>query len=234
MNDELPKQPLTELQKLEKKKLEAEINKIEAENAKIEQEKETIRIANDAKENTDAKAAEKAKLGLEKTKADEEKKKIEKGINAQSGEDNKSKLTLGLEFLKWIGSLIVIGVGIWTTGQNIKANTNLQVAEARDAFILQAAELILTTGAPSGAQRRAQALAGLFPEYINQEFADELLQHIQPPNDPHAADKEELLTLLINHPDQRVEIVEMWRRLYPDDEDWTNDLLAYVNELEGE
>lgn len=95
-------------------------------------------------------------------------------------------------------------------------------AQARSAFDLKAAELVLGAPSPWAAEARAAVLQQLFPRRLPANFA----QSFDKRNFPGARKYEmklEILRQLIEHPDRKGAILEDWQRAFPGD--------AWIGEL---
>lgn len=78
---------------------------------------------------------------------------------------------------------VSISFGMWTQSQQAKFQSELQVQQAklqlelqsqqaRSQFELKAAEIVMNTPSPIGAQTKARALANLFSERLPKNFAE--------------------------------------------------------------
>ena len=123
---------------------------------------------------------------------------------------------LRLEWFKawWTGFSILIPLLI--AAATLYFNGRTQLEQARIDFKLKAAEIVLNTSGPSEAKNKAEALVNLFPAELPANFADNFA-----PTDygspKISTQQKELLNLIIAHPEQRNEIVEMWLAVAPFD-----------------
>lgn len=86
---------------------------------------------------------------------------------------------------------------------------NLQEQQARTQFQLQAAEMVANSSTPLEAQNKAHALAVLFSELLSDGFADASFDAENFSVDSITA-KQELINLIVEHPDQEERIRSLW------------------------
>jgi hypothetical protein len=123
-----------------------------------------------------------------------------------------------------VAALIALGGTALSRHQESRDEIKLQELEAQDAFELKAVELVMSAETAFETLTRAKAVKALFPQRLPDGFAATF--------DPERntdfrfriiASKKELLTLLAEHPQQRQQILETWRSLFPGDE-WAANL----------
>ncbi len=101
-------------------------------------------------------------------------------------------------------------------------NSQNQREQARIDFKLKAAEIVLNAQGPTEAKNKAAAMAALFPDYLPSDFAEDFtpLDYGSP---KISSPQIQLLTLILEHPDQRNEIIDMWLQVAPFDK-WAEKL----------
>jgi hypothetical protein len=90
-------------------------------------------------------------------------------------------------------------------------------AQARASFELKAAETVMDSHGPFATRRKADVLRALFPKRLPSDFAQSFEPGEYAARGPSSESKLELLKLIVAHPNQEQEIVQLWRRMYPDD-----------------
>jgi hypothetical protein len=140
---------------------------------------------------------EKQKLAFEREKIDLEK--------------TKAWLTAGTIVIPFI-------VAILTVFFQLRAASQLKKSDARTAFELKAAEIVLSSGGPKKAKARAQVLKQLFPDHLPENFAESFDPSIMPGS--QHADKLEFLKLAMEKPEKRDELIKLWEALFPWDDAW--------------
>ena len=129
---------------------------------------------------------------------------------------------LKVEWFKawWTGFSILIPLLI--AAGTFFYNSQNQREQARIDFKLKAAEIVLNAQGPTEAKNKAAAMAALFPDYLPSDFAENFkpLDYGSP---KISTPQIELLTLIIEHPDQRNEIIDMWLHVAPFDK-WAEKL----------
>src|SRR6185503_6008486 len=101
--------------------------------------------------------------------------------------------------------IITIWVSIWSQRQ-----------QAKNAFDVKVAEIIMDSSGPSETLNRAKALSRLFPDRVSEEFT----KSFKPSEIGGGISNErkiELLKMLIQDRENRPEILRMWNTIYPSD-----------------
>lgn len=110
--------------------------------------------------------------------------------------------------------LVVVALTVWVGYQSERTR-------AETEFNLKAAEIIMAHQNPFEMKGRARILKAIFPQRLPADFGENFSEREYAV--PLPANSELLLRLLIEHPDQRAEIIRMWRVAYPD-ESWVEAL----------
>lgn len=141
-------------------------------------------------------------------------------IEQEKLETERAKLELERSKAKW--TVASIFVPLLIAALSLAYNTVSQIQQAHNDFELKAAEIVLSTEGPTGALNKARALVALFPGRLSNDFAQsfdpKLYMGIKT-----AEGKMQLLTLISEHPEQKQEIIHMWKQLFPAD-DWIENL----------
>ena len=96
-----------------------------------------------------------------------------------------------------------------------------QNQQAKDDFKLKIAEIVMNSDSPTGSYNRARAAHALFPSELPNNFdtafdpANYAAKSTQP--------KRDLINLIVSHPNQKSEIIQLWKSVYPDD-DWVDNI----------
>jgi hypothetical protein len=103
-----------------------------------------------------------------------------------------------------------------------RAALALQTKKAVDDFELKVAEILMAAKGPYETRGRAIALRQIFPSRLGDKFAitfnpEDATDRAAFIHDRTVASKKRLLNLLAEHPQDRQQIIETWRRLFPDD-----------------
>lgn len=152
--------------------------------------------------------------------------------NLQTADDLKPKMEeqqLALEREK----LKVEWFKAWWTGFSILVplliavgtffyNSQNQREQARVDFKLKAAEIVFNTQGPTEAKNKATAMTTLFPDYLSSDFAENFIP-LDYGSPKISSSQIQLITLIIEHPDQRNEIIDMWLKVAPFDK-WAEKL----------
>ncbi len=121
----------------------------------------------------------------------------------------------------WTGFSILIPLLI--AAGTLYFNAKSQQEQARVDFKLKAVEITLNASSPTEAKNKAEAMAKLFPNDLPADFAKNF--DVTEYGAPKISDsKKALLTLIIEHPEQRNEIIDMWIAIAPYDEAWAEKL----------
>jgi hypothetical protein len=135
------------------------------------------------------------KLELEKQRIQLEQKKLEI-------ERSKARWTSVSILVPLLVIAVTVGLNIWSQNQ-----------QARSDFEIKAAEIVLSADKPSEASAKAKALQDLFPDRLPENFAESFQTEVY--SGPSAAPRTEILHLIVEHPDYKQEIIDMWRQLFP-------------------
>jgi hypothetical protein len=129
-----------------------------------------------------------------------------------------------LERNKAIWTSLSIFIPLLIAALTIAFNSWSQVQQTKSDFILQAAEIVMSSETPTGSYNRARALAALFPEQLPSNFQS-FAEAFNPEKyaAPSTTAQKTLLEWLILYPEQREDILDAWIILFPEDE-WVNDL----------
>jgi hypothetical protein len=91
--------------------------------------------------------------------------------------------------------------------------------QSRTAFELKAAELVLSSYSPWAAQRRVELLQRMFGRHLPRGFAESFDPKKFPGVRFHEM-KMELFRTLAEDPAKKQEVVQLWRQMFPEEEDW--------------
>lgn len=141
-------------------------------------------------------------------------------LEQQKLELEREKLKLERFKVVWTGFSILLPLLI--AAGTIYFNTRSQAEQAQADFKLKAAEIVMSTSGPSEARGKAQAMVALFPDDIPADFA-EGFKSLDVGSSRISASQKALLDLIVEHPDQRNEIIDMWLAVAPYD-DWAEKL----------
>jgi hypothetical protein len=169
----------------------------------------TMTPQNDAHAKTDL---DQEKIKIEREKMEIEREKIRLENEKLAIERSKTKWTVASIFIPLLIGALSIAYSAYS-----------QVQQARYDFELKVAELVMSSENPTGSMNRARAIQALFPERLPDKFAasfDPKLYSVPKTSD---SSKKELLKLIVEHPDQKQEIIELWSLLFPGD-DWILDI----------
>jgi transcriptional regulator of met regulon len=142
-------------------------------------------------------------------------------------EERKTRQT----FWARLGVVVPLAVALLALAGNFWSEHNKreeQIQQAKDAFELKVADLVMNTKSPFETQGRATAMKQLFPERLGENFAarfdpEQATDRRKFENDQRVAAKKELLNLIAAHPEAREQIISTWRTLFPADE-WAKNL----------
>ena len=129
---------------------------------------------------------------------------------------------LKLERFKAVWTSLSIILPLLIAAATIYFNSRGQAAQARADFKLKAAEIVMNTSGPSEARGKAQALTALFPDEIPADFAQGF-ESLDVGSRKMSTSQKALLDLIVEHPDQRNEIIDMWLAVAPFDT-WAENL----------
>lgn len=115
----------------------------------------------------------------------------------------------------WTGFSILIPLLI--AAGTIYFNARNQQEQARNDFKLKAADIALSAASPAEAKAKAKAMAELFPEDLPPDFAESF--DASNYSSPKISESQKfLLTLIVENPEQRNEIIDMWLAIAPPNE----------------
>jgi flagellar biosynthesis/type III secretory pathway M-ring protein FliF/YscJ len=145
-----------------------------------------------------------------------------------SEESRRTNLTAGTLFVSIFVPLTVAAVTFASASCNQKeqaeAQLKLQEEQANNQFELKAAEIVMTSDNPKITYNKARAMRALFPGHFPPDFAATFNPDEFSSNEAGIIQsKKELLNLLAEHPDQRKQIIDTWKQLFPEDE-WVKEL----------
>ena len=129
---------------------------------------------------------------------------------------------LKLERFKAIWTGISIFIPLLIAVGTIFFNAKNQAEQAQIDFQLKAAEIVMNSSGPSEAKGKAEAMVALFPDYIPADFAKSFVP-LDYGSSKISASQKALLDLIVEHPDQRNEIIDMWLAVAPYDT-WAENL----------
>jgi flagellar biosynthesis/type III secretory pathway M-ring protein FliF/YscJ len=143
-------------------------------------------------------------------------------------ERRRTRLTAGSVFVSIFVPLTVAAVTFASASCNQKeqaeAQLKLQEEQANDQFELKAAEIVMTSDNPKITYNKARAMRALFPGHFPPDFAATFNPDEFSSNEAGVIQsKKELLNLLAEHPEQRKQIIDTWKQLFPEDE-WVKEL----------
>lgn len=122
----------------------------------------------------------------------------------------------------WTGFSILIPLLI--AAGTIYFNGKNQQEQAQNDFKLKAAEIVLSETSPSAAKAKAEAMTDLFPNDLPADFAAGF--NAKNYSAPKVSESQKfLLTLIVEHPEQKNEIIAMWLAIAPpNDREWATKL----------
>jgi len=153
-----------------------------------------------------------------------EQKKLELEKRRLEFEIEKQKDQIKLERIKTLGILIPLVLVVITfmvdnyeKNQDYQNELLMKKIDSNNSFKLQAAQIVMNAESPRASYNRARVLQALFPYYLNSSFPERF--------DPAmfgTPAKMDLAKLIIDHPMQRNEIIDLWISIYPGDAEWAN------------
>lgn len=109
-------------------------------------------------------------------------------------------------------------------GQELRKAQELKELEFRSAFELKVAEIVLNSTSPRVGKNKAEALQGLFPNRLPDDFADKLQERILVPTGtqrPLAFEHTQILIqMLVDNIGKEREVIGLWRKVYPYYQAW--------------
>jgi hypothetical protein len=130
----------------------------------------------------------------------------EKFVFEKANEDRKAQYELIKAIIAGVSIALPILIGIYTLR-----------AQSVHAFELKAAEIVMGASNPGAIKRKAEILKEIFPTRLSKDFVKLYDPAKYTFVGPNVSSKMELLKLLTEHPDQHDAILELWRRMFPDD-----------------
>ena len=122
-----------------------------------------------------------------------------------------------------VGSILVpLLTGIGAIYWQVRSSAQLKETEAKNAFELKAAEIVLSSSSPAAAVGRAKALASLFPHRLPPQFATSFNSTEFPGTIRHEI-KIELFRAIAQNPEHKDDIVAAARQIFPKEESWINE-----------
>jgi|GEM_PF-3007472 len=147
---------------------------------------------------------------LEREKVSIERQKLELEFRKLKIESRKVVFTAGSIAIPLLGVMVTVLVGYLS--EHARADTDFQ---------LKAAEIVMAHQNPHEMKGRAGILRTLFPQRLPKDFGENFDD--QKYSVPIPSDEKALIQLLVDHKDQRADIIRMWRIAYPN-EKWVEDL----------
>jgi len=129
-----------------------------------------------------------------------------------------------LEILKAVltaGSIALpLLIGFYAIQRQVKTAFEIKEVEAKNSFELKTAEILLNSKTPGQLHSKAKVLLRLFPKApLAAEFT-ELVKNFNPNefSGPSIEWRVEIFKAVAAHPDEKENIIKLWRQLFPDDE----------------
>jgi hypothetical protein len=162
---------------------------------------------------------------LEREKLELEKRRLEFDIEKQKEYIRIERIKALTIFIPLILLLATFYINNYNSDLNYKRELSISQMEAVTSFKLKVAEIIMDAETPTKAYKRAKTLQSIFPEYLNDSFAKGF-----DPSSVAAPAKMDLALLIIDHPSQRDEIIDLWTKVYPGDSEWADKFRTNYNE----
>jgi len=160
---------------------------------------------------------------LERERLELDKRRLEFEIEKQRADAKMERIKALAIFIPLILLLATFYIDNYNNSENYKRGLNISQEDARNTFKLKVAEIIMDAETPTKAYKRAQTLQSIFPEYLNESFAKGFN-----PTSVATPAKMDLATLIIDHPSQRDEIIDLWTSINPNDK-WANEWRTNYN-----
>lgn len=106
-------------------------------------------------------------------------------------------------------------LGIYTVRSQIKSAQELKSMESKDAFVLKAAEIVMSAGNPFATKNKAEILKIIFKDRLPDNFLSTFNPSDHHKPGPSVDTKIELFRHLMENPEK--EIVNLWLRMFPGD-----------------
>jgi hypothetical protein len=145
---------------------------------------------------------------------------FEKERQRKEHDIEEKKLTLERHKAKWSTITVLVTAGsilasVSVAGLTIVESQRLQKQAADTQFELKAADLVLNSDDPEVNQNKAARFQELFPNRVPQKWAATFdWRKYAEEND---AMKAELIKLLSEHPEQKNQVIDLYKRLFRDD-----------------
>jgi len=152
---------------------------------------------------------ESARLKLERDKFDEEKIRENKKLEL---ENKKAWLTTGSIVVPLLAALITL----WSFRRQLTENTNAQQQTAKLQFEIKAAEIAFSGKTPEAVGNRAAVLKKMFGDRLPKDFPPSFDPTEHGGGIETSEEKLVFLRLILEHPDKKKEIVELWNTLFGD------------------
>lgn len=130
-------------------------------------------------------------------------------------ESLKLMVTGGSILIGFVGTILTIGIGVYSIRSQIKNAAEIARNQSDAAFAVKTAEIIMNSRNAFATHSRAKMLQAIFPDQIPEKFAESF--------DPKefrggiAIDlKLELLKLIVANPSKEEQIIETFHKLFPD------------------
>lgn len=95
--------------------------------------------------------------------------------------------------------------------------------QSKDAFSLKAADVVMSPGGNVSSTAKAEALQSLFGGRLPDDFAGRFAGGGFGINSEAVRAQKDLMQLLAEHPRERGQILDTWKKVFPADE-WVNDI----------
>ncbi len=176
---------------------------------------------------------ERLRLDREKFASDEEleQKKLALQHESLKVEGSKASWAAFGVVVPLLAGLGTIAFGVWSLRKQAEFQANaakevagFQAEAAKKAaelqFEIKAAELSYAGSTPQAAMNRAKALQAMFPERLPSTFLNSFNPDKYGGDREPSEEKKLLLELALKYPDQRLDILELWTKLFPFDKYW--------------
>lgn len=166
---------------------------------------------------------------IEKEKLELEKRRLEFEIEKHRDFIKSERIKNAAIFIPLVLVILSFLINDYNSNKEYLSELNLKMIEANNAFKLKemeinnsfklkAAEIVMATESINGSYSRAIALKRMFPEYLDDSFAEGF-----DPKTIGTPAKMNLAELIIEHPSQRNDIIDFWISSYPPDAEWANE-----------
>ena len=95
--------------------------------------------------------------------------------------------------------------------------------QSKDSFGLRAADVVMSQGGNVSSTAKAQALQSLFGGRLPDDFAGRFQEGGFGINSEGVRAQKDLMRLLADHPRERGQILDTWKRVFPEDR-WVDDI----------